>query len=107
MDNALVLDMLISKYVQGKSCKVYIAFIDFQKAFDRISWDKLWHKLVMKGLSTKMVRFLTDMYEGTNFSVKVSPGRGAPPYEANIGVKQGRIFFPLLFALYTNDIVEL
>ena len=105
LDNAFTLDTLISKYVYRKKGKVYIAFIDFQKAYDQISWDKLWQKRLMKGWSIKMVQFPADMYEGTYFSVKVSPGRGS--MHLRLKLEPNRAISYLHFCLFCASMILL
>ena len=41
----------------------FAAFIDFSKAYDRINRTLLWHKLLLMGVSNKMLTALKSLYE--------------------------------------------
>ena len=60
-DHIFTLFAVIRKYLLHKK-KLYIAFIDFKKAFDLISYAKLWPILLKHGLSGKMYYAIQSMY---------------------------------------------
>ena len=60
-DHIFTLFAVIQKYLLHKK-KLYVAFIDFKKAFDLISYAKLWPILLKHGLSGKMYYAIQSMY---------------------------------------------
>ena len=50
IDNIFVLHTIVQKYLLKRSGKVYVCFVDFQKAFDCINRDILWRVLKKAGL---------------------------------------------------------
>ena len=92
--------------VQKQLClhrKLYVAFIDFQKAFDSINRNLLWGVLVKNGIKGKLFRCVKSMY----LSVKARVRSGARLTElinCDIGVKQGDCCSPILFSIFINEL---
>ena len=61
VDCIFILHSIISKVLSSKQ-KLYCVFIDFEKAFDKIDRLKLWHKLILENVSSKLVRALKATY---------------------------------------------
>ena len=82
---------------------LYMAFIDYQKAFDTIWRAGLWYKLMKQGISGKFLNVIKNMYQKSKSRVFLH-GEKSNSFPAETGVKQGDILSPLLFALYINDL---
>lgn len=85
--------------------KLYVAFIDFRKAFDSVNRDKLWKVLNKSGLNGKIVQALQSMYT----VVKARVRAGADLTEEFLcpqGVKQGEVCSPVLFSLFINELTK-
>ena len=104
IDHIYTLHSMASNCLYGsKRSKLYAAFIDFQKAFDTINRDKLWEVLVRIGVSSRMVNVLKAMY--VNIKAVVRQGlEKTQEIECPIGVRQGCLLSPLLFALLVAEI---
>ena len=59
VDNAFVLQSLIDRYLSRKGRKLYMAFVDFKQAFDRVHREKLWSVLQKAGIKGKLYSALT------------------------------------------------
>ena len=79
---------------------MFVAFIDFAKAFDSVHHQLLWMKLSALGFSTKM---LQNMYSNAS-SVVMMDGCISTSFPCKIGVKQGCPLSPILFSLYISDL---
>ena len=84
---------------------LYVAFIDYAKAFDTIWRDGLWYKLVKEGIGGKFLNILKSMYEKSKSCVFIN-GERSQFFSSFAGVRQGEILSPLLFAFYINDLEE-
>ena len=83
--------------------KLYVAFIDFEKAFDSINRCILWRILVKNGVNGKMFRCIKSMY--SNVKCKVRSGASLSDcINCTAGVKQGDICSPILFSIYINEL---
>ena len=85
--------------------KLYVAFIDFRKAFDCITRDKLWSVLSSIGISTKMLKALKSIYRNVQAKVRVSGGF-TDSFSCPKGLKQGEICSPILFSLLINELTK-
>lgn len=101
-DNIFNLTNIIQIKTADKG-KVYCFFVDFRAAFDSIDRQALFYKLHMLGVSTKFLRILRALYEGT--SAAVWDGECISDwFQTTMGVKQGCILSPDLFAFFLNDL---
>ncbi|XP_037961125.1 uncharacterized protein LOC119690188 [Teleopsis dalmanni] len=76
---------------------------NFKAAFDKVSRKALIYKLHAAGVSTKMVRFIENVYSNTKCAVWTGKDL-SNEFSAVSGVKQGCILSPHLFVLYLNDL---
>ena len=87
---------LLVDYAKGKKTKLFICFIDFSKAYDRISRPKLFRLLAKLGCGHIMLRALQLLYDTTKNILKTAI------INAKIGIKQGGSSSGLLFILYMD-----
>ena len=83
--------------------KLYVAFVDFEKAFDSISRKLLWPILLKNGIRGKLFRCIRSMYA----DVKAKVRNGAvfsDIINCTQGVKQGDVCSPVLFSLFVNEL---
>ena len=62
MDNVSVLYAIVQRYLTKKSGKVYVCFVDSQKAFNTINIRMLWYVLRKAGVGGKMLQILQSLY---------------------------------------------
>ena len=102
-DHIFVLQTIIKKIVKVEKRKLYVAFIDFQKAYDKINRTLLFLKLQRLGISGLFYKNIKAIYEQVSYLVKVDGGH-LDPISSRIGLKQGGVLSPLLFNIYIDDI---
>ena len=77
---------------------MYIHFIDFEKAFDSIHRESLWHIMREYGIPVKIVEMVKAMYEGFECAV-IEDGDKTEWFFVKSGVKQGCVMSGFLFLL--------
>ena len=82
----------------GREKKLYVCFVDLEKAFDRVPRKVMEWALRKKGLAEVLVQAVMSLYEGSRTKVKVGSGR-SDGYGVRLGVHQGSVLSPLIFAI--------
>ena len=102
-DALFCLQVLVQRCMDmGKD--VYIAFIDYEKAFDRIKHHKLIHVLRKVGLDDKDTRIIANMYWHQTANVRVD-GEITEDMEIKRGVRPGCVLSPTLFNICSEEIL--
>lgn len=96
MATLVLLSYIRHAVARGK--RLYLIFVDFQKAFDTVNRDKLFLRLLNMQVPTTFVDAIRAMYADLRARIRNHPD--LIPLE--LGVKQGDPLSPLLFALYIN-----
>ena len=81
----------------------FVAFVDFEKAFDRVNRVLLFYKLKSMGFNGKMLRSIQSIYSECKALLKVN-GCLTDSFCVQSGVRQGDTLSPTLFGLYVNDL---
>ena len=82
---------------------MYICFIDYTKAFDRIKHTKMIKCLQEIGIDDKDLQIIAKLYWEQTAVVRTDSGV-TPEFKIKKGVRQGCILSPSLFNLYTEKI---
>ena len=104
-DHILTLKNLVKKYVTIGKEKLYVCFVDFEKAFDSVWHKGLFKKLENYGIDGQALNLIIDLYRKTRCSVKVE-NNITEFFSYEKGVRQGCPLSPLLFNLYVNDLLD-
>ena len=84
--------------------KMYRAFIDYEKAFDKVDRYLLWFKLLQEGISPRLLNIFKSMYSSVKVCIKCI-SRFSNIMQSDVGLKQEDPLSPILFMFYINDIV--
>ena len=103
LDHVYSLKCLIDIFIE-KKCKLYVAFVDYKKAFDSISRSALWHKLQKEHIDGKILRVIRNMYNQVKSCVFMNNNNMSDYFGSWRGVRQGENLSPILFSLYLNDL---
>ena len=104
-DNLFILKQLIHKYFARKE-KLYVCFIDYEKAFDSVWHKGLLYKIRNIGVSGNFYRTIESMYSSITSSVLTCPNNITESFECNKGIRQGDGLSPILFSIFMNDIPD-
>ena len=83
--------------------KLYVAFIDFEKAFDSISRKLLWPILLKNGMKGRLHKCVRSMYENVKARIRCC-AKFTDYINCTRGVKQGDVCSPILFSLFINEL---
>jgi len=97
------------KTIQGKtvrkSKKLYLCFVDYQKAFDRVKHDKLLEVMEKANIPELERRLILNLYWRQHASVRWN-GEVSRDVTVERGVRQGCVISPLLFNLYSEFMIR-
>ena len=86
--------------------QTFAAFIDFNKAYDRIDRSLLWSSLKKIGVRGNMLNAVRSLYRNVQCTVRIN-NNDSQWFPVRRGLRQGCVLSPLLFNIYINDLVEL
>ena len=96
-DAIFVVRQLQEKYLAVNKM-LYMAFVDLEKAFDRVPRKVIWWALRKLGIEEWIVRLVQGMYANARSRVRVGEGF-SKEFEVKVGVHQGSVLSPLLFII--------
>ena len=96
--------MLLEKWTEGQKA-VHCAFIDLEKAYDRVPREKLWKCLWLAETSECYIKIIKDMYDGATTTVRSAAGL-TEEFKAGVGLHQGSAPSPFLFAIIIDRLTE-
>ena len=100
IEHILTLRLWIS-FCKRKRKKLFIAFIDFSKAYDRVPRGKLFSLLMRLGCGAVMLGALMSIYSVTSCIL------GTVVITCTIGVKQGSPTSVFLFIIYVDVLIKM
>ena len=77
---------------------LYVAFVDLEKAFDRVPRDVIWCAMRKLGIDEWLVSLVQSMYNDMRSRVRVGDGY-SEEFVVGVGVHQGSVLSPLLFII--------
>ena len=92
----------LSEYIEYR---VYVAFLDASKAFDKINHWILFKKLIARRVPIYLVKVLCFWYQNQSMYIKwgsIFSGK----FHVTNGVRQGGVLSPLLFNVYVNELSD-
>jgi len=96
-DAIFILRQLHEKFL-GKQKDLFFAFVDLEKAFDRVPRKVLWWAMRKLGIDEWVIRTVQGMYANAKSSVRVN-GQYSAEFDVKVGVHQGSVSSPLLFVI--------
>ncbi len=101
-DSLLVLEALIRKSKREKK-KTFLALLDITKAYDRVNRNILWKVMEQMGVPEKLMSNIRASYRNPS-TVLQFQDITSEPFQMTIGLKQGCVMSPILFAIYIAEL---
>jgi len=101
-DNLLIVQSIIYK-LKRLALSGYVAALDITKAYDRVPRDLLWKKMELMGFSRKIIKILKNLYKNPSGRVMFQ-GVQTKDLPMEVGLRQGCVLSPILFAIYIADL---
>ena len=96
-DTIYILQQMQEKHLIRKT-EIYFAHLDLEKVFDRVPRSVFWWAMRKLGFDEWIVRLVKVMYDGAISRVRLN-GCFTERFEVTVGVHQGFVLSPLLFAI--------
>ena len=98
------LRMLLEKWTKGQKA-VHCAFIDLEKAHDRVPREELWECLRLAETSECYIKIIQDMYHGATTIVRSAAGL-TKEFKVGVGLHHGSALSAFLFAIIIDRLTE-
>lgn len=94
----------VVEYYNRHGRPVFACSMDLSKAFDLVSWAKLFPELLDRGVSPLVLRCLVNIYINQRCNVKWGSIK-SHSFNIKNGVRQGAISSPIIFCVYLNKLI--
>ena len=103
-DAMFALRMLTEKYRKGQR-ELHCVFVSLEKAYDRISREKLWYCIRKSQIVEKYVQLLQNMYRGSKTVARCAI-RTIESFKVKVGLHQGSALNRFLFAVIMDRLTD-
>ena len=105
-DHVLFIDTVINEIVHRQRKRLFVAFVDLKKAYDKVNRKFTINKLRNKGFSGKFLKIIEAMLNNVTQIPKIN-GYFLSPILTTQGLKQGDNLSPILFDIFFDDIEDI
>ncbi|XP_071713050.1 uncharacterized protein [Rutidosis leptorrhynchoides] len=102
MEAIHIIRSLMEKY-REKQKSLHMAFLDLEKAYDCVPRKLIWKTLNARGIPSRYIKAIIDMYEGAKSCVR-TPVVNTEFLGIEVGLHQGSALSPFLFALIIDEL---
>src|ERR1700712_2607442 len=103
-DQSNTIRLIVEQSLEFQS-PLYLVFVDFEKAFDRIDREAIWNTLAKRNIPAKIIRLIRALYENASCSV-LHCGKLSDEFTVKTGVRQGCVLSPLLFITVLDEVLR-
>ena len=91
-DQIFIVREICEKYL-GKGKDVYFAFLDLEKAYDRVDRDAMWNVLRLYGIGGRLLQGVKSLYVSSKTCVRVE-NEMSEWFPVRVGLRQGCVMSP-------------
>ena len=84
---------------------LHFAFLDLEKAYDRVDRDAMWNVLRLYGIGGRLLRGVKSLYVGSKACVRVG-NEVSEWFPVRVRLRQGCVMSPWLFNLYIDGVIR-
>ena len=84
---------------------MYFAFLDLEKAYNRVDLVAMWNVLILYGIGGRLLRGVKSLYVGSKACVRVG-NEVSELFPVRVGLRQGCVMSLWLFNLYIDGVVR-
>jgi Reverse transcriptase (RNA-dependent DNA polymerase) len=103
-DHVFTIKQITEKAI-AQNNQVFLAFVDLEKAFDRVPRRRIWNSLENRGIEAKLIEVIKSLYR-RNLNCVISKNMRSEMFQTNEGLRQGGGLSPLLFNIFMDDIIN-
>ncbi len=100
VDQIFAVKILVEKYLE-KDKKLFAAFIDLEKAYDRVDRKGLWDTLRVYGVGGQLLERIRSFCASVCVNGKLSES-----FSVELGARQGCVMSPWLFNIYMDGCIR-
>lgn len=104
VDQVFAVKQICEKYLE-KGKDVFFAFMDLEKAYDRIDRAALWEVLGLYGVGGKLLNAVKGFYVESRACVRIG-NDVSDRFPVKVGLRQGCVMSPWLFNVYMDGVVR-
>ena len=105
VDQVFGLKQICEKYLEKRDKDVYVAFLDLEKAYDKVDRCVLWQVLEQYEVYRRLVDAVKSFYKESKVCVRVGRQEGTW-FQVRVGLRQGCVMSPWLFNLFMDSVVK-
>jgi hypothetical protein len=108
IDAIFTIRTLIERHLE-KAKDIWTAFVDLEKAYDRVPRELIWWALRRQGVSESLINAVRTLYRGSVSTVKIDTHSGpqtGTQFDVANGVHQGSVLSPLLFITVMEEVTK-
>lgn len=103
-DHVFSIKQIAQKALQERK-KVFLAFLDLEKAFDKVQTEILWKVLKKINMNTKLIQMIKEIYK-PNINYVIYNNSKSEMFMVKGGLRQGGALSPTLFIIFMNEIIK-
>ena len=100
-----VLTLLIH-YSKNNKKNLFVAFMDYEKAFDYANRMNIISDLMVKGCGSQLTKAIANMYMVTEYLPRLKSNKLGESIKTKYGVTQGRKSSSTIFSFYVSDMAK-
>ena len=95
----------ICKKTKEKKKRVYVTFMDLEKAYDRVDRDAIWQVMIIYGIGRKVLKDIMSFYDEGRACVMLR-NMVSESFEVKLGLRHGCVMSPWLFYMFIDGVVR-